>query len=61
MKKENLDKLLFALINKPNRGDRDSAKNLHISQPAVARLRKTLEAKAIQQCTVIPKSSFELR
>jgi len=57
IKKENLGKLFFALIKNSKRSDRDLAESLRISQPTVTRLRKTLEAVAIQQYTVIPKPS----
>jgi len=58
MKKENLTKLLFALIKNSKRSDRELAKTLGISQPTITRLRKILEKEAIRQYTVIPNFSY---
>ena len=58
MKKENLNKLLYALIKNSKRSDRELAKTLKISQPTVTRLRKVLETEAIQQYTIIPDFSY---
>jgi len=58
MKQERLVKLLFELIKNSKRSDRDLAKILHISQPTVTRLRKTLEKEAIEQYTAIPNLSY---
>ncbi len=58
MKKENLDRLLFALIKNSKRSDRDLAKTLRVSQPTITRLRKALEKDAILQYTLIPKEDY---
>jgi len=58
MKQEKLVKLLFELIRNSKRSDRDIAKALHISQPTVTRLRRTLEKEAIGQYTIIPNLSY---
>jgi len=58
MKQEKLVKLLFELIKNSKRSDRDLAKILHISQPTVTRLRKSLEKEAIEQYTAIPNLSY---
>lgn len=58
MKKENLERLLFAMIKNSKRSDRDLAKNLHISQPTITRLRKILEKEAIFQYTAIPRPAY---
>ena len=50
--------MLFELIKNSKRSDRELARNLHISQPTVTRLRKTLEKDAIEQYTVVPKISY---
>lgn len=58
MKRENLEKLLFAMIKNSKRSDRDLAKNLRISQPTITRLRKALEKEAILQYTLIPRAAY---
>jgi DNA-binding Lrp family transcriptional regulator len=58
MKKENLFKLLFALIRNSKRSDRELAKTLGISQPTITRLRKILEKEAILQYTIIPSFGY---
>lgn len=58
MKKENLNRLLYALIKNSKRSDRELAKALKISQPTATRLRKVLEKEAIKQYTVIPDFSY---
>jgi DNA-binding Lrp family transcriptional regulator len=58
MKRDKLTRLLFELIRNSKRSDRELARTLHISQPTVTRLRKTLEKDAIEQYTVIPKISY---
>lgn len=58
MKRDKLTRLLFELIKNSKRSDRELARTLHISQPTVTRLRKTLEKDAIEQYTVIPRISY---
>ena len=58
MKQEKLLKLLFALIKKSKRSDRDLAKILGFSQPTVTRVRKALEKEAIKQYTIIPNLPY---
>ena len=58
MKQERLVKLLFELIKNSKRSDRDLAKILHMSQPTVTQLRKSLEREAIEQYTIIPNLSY---
>jgi DNA-binding Lrp family transcriptional regulator len=58
MRRDKLTRLLLELIKSSKRSDRELARNHHISQPTVTRLRKTLEKDAIEQYTVIPRISY---
>lgn len=56
--RDNLTKLLFALIKNSNRSDRELARALQLSQPTVGRLRKILEKEGIKQYTAFPNLSY---
>ena len=53
MKKRML-KLLFELMKKSKRSDREIAKIIGVSQPTITRMRQRLEKKGIVEYTVIP-------